>query len=300
VSENILTIDIGGTSTRMVVFGSNEMIDKSRRKYDTPQTLKKFLEVFFDQCSELIKDYSPVQIVIGGPGPLNSKTGVFYKPPNMPHLEGLCIVTLIKEKFGLPARLFNDANLAALGESSFGKEINSGDLIYFTLSTGVGSGVISHGRLIEGSKGLASELGHMKVPGVGLICGCGRLDHLECYASGTAIRNRAGNLATSTEEVFRKAAEGDDACRQIIKDAGEALGYVISQALLALNSELIIFGGSVGLHHSNILMQYALPVITEETPSEFLNENLWKLATLGDDSGLWGAYATTQMKQNNG
>ncbi len=130
-------------------------------------------------------------IGIGAPGPLNARTGVVFDPPNLPGWNGVPLRDLFSEEFHIPIFVENDANAGALGEYMFGAGQGYREVVYLTISTGIGGGVISGGRILNGATGIAGELGHITIDWQGERCNCGNIGCLEQIASGTAIARQA-------------------------------------------------------------------------------------------------------------
>src|ERR1700730_17995195 len=114
-------------------------------------------------------------IGIAAPGPLDSRTGIVYSPPNLPGWECVPLRKLFEEQFKVPVFVENDANAAGLGEYLFGAGRGSKNMVYMTISTGIGGGVITDGRVIEGASGTGGELGHMTIDWRGERCNCGNI-----------------------------------------------------------------------------------------------------------------------------
>jgi glucokinase len=136
-------------------------------------------------------------IGIGAPGPLDSRTGVVFTPPNMPGWDGLPLRERFAQHYSVPVYVENDANAAALGEFLFGAGQGCRHMVYLTISTGIGGGVIVDGKLLAGASGTAAELGHMTVDWHGERCTCGNTGCLEYISSGTSIARRANQLIQS-------------------------------------------------------------------------------------------------------
>jgi len=152
----------------------------------------------------------------------------------------------------LPVRVANDAEAGALAERAARVDDGVRDLVYVTVSTGVGAAVVVAGRIVHGSHGLAGEIGHMKVTDTGL-CSCGGTGHVEGIASGTAIGLRAareglivrGAGAPTARAVARAAEMGDPTARRILAEAGDALGRALAMTVLCVDPEVICLGGGV-------------------------------------------------------
>jgi len=214
-------------------------------------------------------------------------------------------------RLGRPVFIGNDANLAALGEWKFGAGRGQTDVLYLTISTGIGGGVISGGRMLVGAGGLAAEVGHMLAIPDGPLCSCGQRGHLEAVASGTAIARVAraklkagdgldsrvwdlagGELDNVTAAVVGAAAVGgDEFALRLITETGAFIGRTLSSLLHIFNPSVVIFGGGVSM-----LGDVLLGPIRATVRQYVISEAYWKpcpivLAALGDDAGLVGAGA---------
>lgn len=199
---------------------------------------------------------------VGAPGPLDPRTGMVYQAPNL-GWENVPLAGLLQERLGIMVAVDNDANLAALGEKTFGAGIGVRDMIYMTVSTGVGGGLILNGKIYHGAAGGAGEIGHMVVEEAGPACSCGSRGCLEAVASGTALARRAraliregrgknilaaagGNVEDVTaEHISRAAAGGDPEALIILGDAGRVLGRAIASLVNLLNPAMVVLGGGV-------------------------------------------------------
>jgi glucokinase len=190
-------IDLGGTQIRAAVLRGAQMYTRVATltgENPTPErvlpriyaTLQQALDqagVTLDEC---------LGIGVASPGPLDNRTGIVYSPPNLPAWDGVPLLDILREKYQKPVFVENDANTAALGEYMFGAGQGSRDMVYLTVSTGIGGGVIVNGKILEGANGAAGEIGHMIVDWKGSEhCSCGNIGCLEALASGTAIARKA-------------------------------------------------------------------------------------------------------------
>ncbi|GIW09363.1 MAG: hypothetical protein KatS3mg061_0420 [Dehalococcoidia bacterium] len=172
--------------------------------------------------------------------------------PNLPQWpEALPLAELLAERLGAPTRVDNDANLAALGEHRFGAGRGVDHLVYLTVSTGIGGGIISGGRLLHGVHGFAGEVGHQVILPDGPPCGCGGRGCLEVLASGTAIVRRAQAAGLPADRlaeegaaaVFAAAAAGDPRAQEVIAGATRALGLGVVNLLHVFDPALVVLGG---------------------------------------------------------
>jgi len=248
-------IDIGGTKIS-VTLGTSQGKILIRKKIMTrlhagsKTCLKEILaaiQALFREFKLTSKDI--LGIGIGAPGAVNSKTGVLPRSPNLAGWAGMPIVRILRNKFKLPVYIANDANAAAFGELVFGAGRKMQNIIYVTVSTGVGGGLIMNGKLYEGAGFVAGEIGHMSIVPEGRLCKCGRRGCLEMYASGTAIArfyNEAKKKQlTGAKEVGFAAASGDRTAIQSYEKAAYYLGIGLANLMNILNPEVIVVGGGV-------------------------------------------------------
>ncbi|HLX41719.1 MAG TPA: ROK family protein, partial [Ktedonobacteraceae bacterium] len=138
-------------------------------------------------------------IGIAAPGPLDHRTGIVFEPPNMPGWNRVPLRDLFAERFHVPVYVENDANTCCLGEYMFGAGRSYNMVVYMTISTGIGGGVMINGEIMEGASGIAAELGHMTIDRHGERCNCGNIGCLEYIASGTAIARHANKVIHAGE-----------------------------------------------------------------------------------------------------
>jgi glucokinase len=234
--------------------------------------------------------------------------GIIEAAPNVPELSGLSIVSELQNKFRVPVFLGNDANLAALGEWKFGAGRGHQHMLYLTISTGIGSGVIIDGKLFAGARGFASELGHVLALSDGPVCSCGIRGHLEAISSGTAIAkwvtSQIKNGADSSIEIdfeggeiisgaviAEAARQGDALAIQAFKRAGKYLGQALANFLHIFNPTLIVLGGGVSQSYELFADELQAAMEAHVMIPEFLDELSIAIAELGDDIGLMGALA---------
>jgi glucokinase len=202
-----LAVDLGGTQMRAGVLRGANLLSlvtlqtgADRRPESMLPRAFAALEQALQQASVTLEQVAGIGI--GAPGPLDSRTGIVYVPPNMPGWEALPLRQLFEQRYRVPVYVENDANAAALGEFLFGAGRGCQHIVYLTISTGIGGGVIADGRLLAGASGAAAELGHMTIDWQGERCTCGNTGCLEYIASGTSIARRASQLI--------QAGQGDE------------------------------------------------------------------------------------------
>lgn len=248
-------IDIGGTKIS-VTLGTSDGKILARKKIMTRVRSESTacVQEIFASIRQIFHEFklSPKNILgigVGAPGAVDSKKGILPRSPNLPGWAGIPIRRILQKQFKLPAYVANDANAAALGEAVFGAGKKVKDLIYITVSTGVGGGLILNGQIYEGSGFVAGEIGHISVVPEGRNCRCGRRGCLEAYASGTAIAydyNEARKRKVDgAKEVGLAACSGDKTATESYRRAAYYLGIGLANLMNVLNPEAIVIGGGV-------------------------------------------------------
>jgi glucokinase len=188
-------------------------------------------------------------IGIGCGGPLDSERGVLIAPPHLPGWRDIAITSLAADALGRPAVLDNDATAAAAGELRYGAGRGRRNMVYLTLSTGVGGGVVIDGKLHRGPSGNGGELGHVTIDWHGRRCrGCGRRGCLEAYASGTSIAERAheaGMHGATSADVAEAARAGNAVASRLWDETCEALACGLTSIANLFEPEVIVLGGGV-------------------------------------------------------
>jgi glucokinase len=318
-------VDLGGTNLRIAAYaqesGLLETIQLSTRLADGRDA------VAADMCQairRLLDRYSRERsltgIGIGSPGPLELPAGRLRQPPNLPGWDGFELRATIERALDRPVLVENDANVAALAECIVGKGRTLGvdSLCMLTLGTGVGGGIILHGKIWDGMSGMAGEVGHLNIWTDGVACGCGGHGCLEAYASATAVRRmaeemiareqapglaalQASNPRFTARDVSELAQTGDLHARRIFADVGRALGIGLASLVNLLNLPLYVVGGGLAnawtlfsrslfeeLRHRSYV--YRLTDLGEDRVVDSSPGNTHVVpAQLGPDAGLLGA-----------
>ena len=300
-----IAVDIGGTQLRAALYPSEGIEARAIKTIPTQGEQPALERLFMLLASIWPKDDQVHCIALGAPGALNPVTGITYTIPNIPNWNGLHLVEKVQDKFNVEVRLGNDANLAALGEWKYGAGVGHHDLVYLTVSTGLGGGIIIQDRLLVGSNGLAAEVGHITVLPNGPLCGCGHPGHLEAMSSGTGIANyvkrqlasgRPSILADLDEiptarSIAQAAKQGDELAIEAFQIAGDYLGRAIADLLHLYNPTIVILGGGV-TKAGEFLMSPVRRSLTASVISPMYLENFTlTTASLGDQVGLVGALA---------
>ena len=244
---------------------------------------------------------------VGAPGPLDPDRGLVFFAPNL-GWKNVPLGTIMSEWLKLPVYLDNDANLAALGEHVYGAGRNAAHMVYITVSTGVGGGLILDGRVYHGTGGGAGEIGHLTVAPEGPVCNCGNAGCLEAVSSGTAIALRAralvddgrgtGILAAaggdpeqvSARAVSEAAAAGDAEAVEILREAGRYLGVAVAGVINLLNPSAVVLGGGA-LQSTAALWEAMLTEVQRRTLESSLAAVRVVRGALGGDAGALGAVA---------
>lgn len=212
---------------------------------------------------------------VSAPGPIDAAAGVITDPPNLEGWHDVPLARALHEQLRIPVVLENDANCGAVGEHRYGAGRGYQHMIYITVSTGIGGGIIIDDRLYAGASGAAGELGHVAVAVDGPVCGAGHVGCLEAFASGTAIAKRADELIAagglprtarlaehnpplSAETVHLAAEQGESEAAAIIDSAGSYLGIGLASIINAFNPQAIVIGGGL----TNIGERLLGPAIT--------------------------------------
>lgn len=265
MAGTFIGVDLGGTKILTALVDEHGKVLK-RAGVGTPQAGPEVVTEAIIQTVMEVTQQSGVGLSsiralgVGAPGPMDPETGVVFEPPNLPGWHDVPLGQMLSSRLGVPVFVENDANAAALGERWVGAGVGINDLIYITVSTGIGGGLIFEGRLYHGVSGTAGEVGHMVIEPGGPPCPCGRHGCLEAIASGTSIARdareavhagRPTTLAASPIEtltavdVARAARDGDAVAREIYARAAAALGAGVTNLVNLLNPAMVIIGGGV-------------------------------------------------------
>lgn len=309
-----LAADMGGTLTRVaLVDGAGNM---TRRRSE--QTLERdgrdaVMGRLLEALRRTAEGVDPGELAGVGlsiASPTDPATGEMHNPPNLRgeewhlfspkrYLEGL---------LGLPVRAANDATLGALGEHAFGAGRGCRNMVYMTVSTGIGGGIVIEGRLYTGVGGFAGEIGHFTIDRNGPVCNCGNVGCLEALASGTALARQArerleageqsaltgmanGDLANVDARMVAEAARaGDGLAAELMRDMGRNLGIGIVSLMHIFDPDLIVMGGGVSQS-----LDLLLPEIGAQIRGRGMAHARGRMpvarSELGDDVSLLGAAA---------
>jgi len=320
IPEVVVAMDWGGTWARASVADKNGQLLWDTRlpnvvggsKEQLLEDAESVLRQAIDWCGER----KIAGIGVAAAGPIDADTGTFYAPPNLAVLDGVSIKEMWESKLGYPVFIGNDANLAALGELNYGAGLDARNqgrlirtLVYVTVSTGVGGGVMDRGQVLLGANGMASEVGHMTIDSSegAPRCQCGNTGCLESLASGTSIARAArfklndpsllpSSLAghdvesITAEAVFAAAAQGDRLSQSVLDGVVWALSVGLTNLLHLFNPDIIVLGGGVtrGLTEADLLGNINDGILQRAMSERHKNFSL-AASKLGDSVGMIGA-----------
>ncbi|WP_411681435.1 ROK family protein [Clostridium thailandense] len=313
--QYVIGVDLGGTkiSTALAELNGNILSENTipTNAKDGEEAvlsriiyaIEKILEVTGKKVDEI------KAIGIGSPGPLDSKKGVIIETPNIP-FKNFQLVKPIEDRFEIPTYLENDANAAAIGEFMFGAGKNTRNMVYITVSTGIGAGAIVEGRIYRGNTCNALELGHSTILPDGPRCNCGNYGCLEVLSSGTAIARVANEHLKAGEdsslknyevvtsyEVFQEVKKGDKLSLDVLNKCLQYLGIGIANIITIMDPEVVVLGGGVSLA-GDIVFDRVNKVVSERC-FKVLRENCRVVpAALGKQSGVVGSVALAIMESS--
>ncbi|PKO11918.1 MAG: hypothetical protein CVU39_27005 [Chloroflexi bacterium HGW-Chloroflexi-10] len=311
----VLGIDIGATSIDLALADVGGVILK---RASEAADVRNPAEVVLGRCVELGMELLNAQgcsvdqvlgIGVGVPGPVDFSRGVLVAPPLMPDWENFPIRDFFMQTFtSAYVVVDNDVNIMALGERRYGDAINVDHLIYIKIGTGIGSGIISNGRIHRGSNGCAGDIGHICVDKQGPICRCGNRGCLEAMAAGPAITEKAllaanngesplllhlmqNNHGVMTPELVSAACrEGDEAALEIIRNSGQMIGDVLAGLVNFFNPSHIFVGGGISNFGNHLLVSIRRAVLRRSLPLATTHLMI-NFSRMGADAGVCGVVA---------
>ena len=308
----LIGVDLGATKIRVAQGSENGIRASCYEETDRQHGTRGIV----DQIARMIRSLLPENAVpeaigIGSIGPLDLSSGCIREPPNLP-LKTIPLREPLKEEFGVPVYLMNDCTAAALGEHTFGAARGLANVVYVTISTGIGGGAMVDGHLLIGKDGNAAEVGHITVDPAGtMVCGCGCRGHWEAYCSGANIPNYARYLLSgrgveewstsllqalsggnpqqiTAESLFKAATNGDKVSEWIVERIGKLNAIGFADLVNLFDPELITVGGSVALNNPDLILEPILRNIRKHTINRVPEICI---TPLGDEVVLYGALA---------
>lgn len=302
--DYVIGVDIGGTRTRTALADRNghilKFIQFPSDVCGGPQPMVDAIVQYIEQVRGYLPDGGNLLgIGVAAPGPLDPEAGIVFAAPNLPGWCNVPLRSILMERTGLPVKIANDANAAALAEWMFGGGVGCNHMVYITVSTGIGAGVIVDGHLLLGRLGSGAELGHVVMD----------LDHRlswEQLASGTALGAAAAaamernpdtllhEMATpqtvTAAQVASAAHRGDHVAQQLMQREAEYLGLGFVNTLHLFSPEIILVGGSV-ITSNPFLLEEARKVVQERVIADVYRTVPIEVTKLGDTVGVLGAVA---------
>ncbi|MBE6048950.1 MAG: ROK family protein [Clostridium sp.] len=316
MKKYVVGIDLGGTkiSTALSDFQgnilSNVVVETKACEGEIPvlNRIISTVESVIDKASIGVDEIEAIGI--GSPGPLDARTGVIIDTPNLP-FKDFNVVKPIEQRFNVPVYLDNDANVAAIGEFMFGAGRGKKNIVFITVSTGIGGGAIIDGNVYRGSTFNALEVGHTTIDPKGPRCNCGNIGCLEVLASGTAIGKNGQKAAQGIEEtslkqydkitsyeVFLEAEKGDKVAKDIRDKALNYLGIGVANVISIFDPEAVIIGGGV-TQVGDILFSRVKEVVNERCFKVMSNNCEIVPAGLGTNAGTVGAVALAILESKD-
>jgi len=245
-------------------------------------------------------------------GPLDSKTGIIYDPPNLPGWEEVPLKSWLEAKLDLPAHIENDANACALAEWFYGAGQGSRHMVYMTMSTGIGGGMVLDGKLFRGPHDTAGEVGHMTILMDGPECNCGKRGCLEALCSGPSIARRAReSVRTAPSSLILSLAEGkmdkisaetvmdgarkkDPTAMKLVDETARYMSVGLGNIINILNPEMIVVG-TILVKARDLLLEPIRNYLRRETWPRVYETVRILPAGLGDDVGDYAAIAVIRQ-----
>lgn len=308
----VLAVDLGGTKIAAALISpQNRVIDRAHSPTLAAEGLQAVTERIFSTIDRLLSqaNTTPPQlygIAVAAAGAIDIGKGLVTSSPNLPGWLDVPLRDMVKKRYGVATCLLNDASAAALAEHRLGAGKGTSNLIYLTVSTGIGGGIIINGQLYSGTSGAAGEIGHMTIEAEGPECRCGNRGCLEVMASGRAVAAEAkrrikwgeksrligivsGDLeAITAEKVAQAARDGDKLAVEVIHRAAGYLGVGMVNLVNIFNPDMIVVGGGLS-KMGELLLKLAREAVKQRAFPLSAKAVRIVSAGLGDDAGVLGA-----------
>ncbi|NLZ38734.1 MAG: ROK family protein [Firmicutes bacterium] len=302
-------LDVGGTKIYTVVANEKlQILAQQERPTAAAAGPKAVIEqIYFSLQQTTAKakikknDLQAVGICIAGF--YDHRRKLLRNSPNLKGWDDIALSEIMAKKIGLPVLVENDANAAALGEALYGAAYGHDNVVFITVSTGIGAGLILNNKIYRGEEGFAGELGHVIVAPGGPLCGCGQRGCLEAMASGTAIareaqsaidahkntilKKLAAEKTINAKDVFAAAAQNDTLAQDIVNKAFFYLAIGTANIINLLNPSVVVLGGGIMNNADKFLFQALQKNIISYTSAAMQNIQI-KRAILGPEAGVKG------------
>ena len=319
-----LGIDLGGTKIALALVDADGRIrDRRRLETDAEAPPEATIDAIVARAHELLgAPPAPVSALgVSAAGQVDAPRGIVRSSPNLPTWRDVPLGPRLSEALDLPAAIANDGSAVALAEHAHGAGRDHDDVALVFVGTGVGGGVISGGRLIDGAHGYGGEIGHVTLVAGGRRCTCGSHGCLEAYAGGWAIAERARDAVrhdpTAGETLLRLADEagegerltaatvaraaeaGDELARWLVVETGRLLGYGLVSVIHTFNPRRLLLGGTV-IEGTPDLLPGAARVAREHVMDVFLEDLEIVPTELGAEAGVIGAARLARIRPGRG
>lgn len=299
--------DIGGTKCAVSLGRWDKQEIEILSRYEVPT--KSSPITTFDELASFIDEWTSKFNVknagISCGGPLDSKKGIIISTPNLSRgWHNFAIVDYIEKRFGLKAKLENDANACAVAEWKFGAGKGAKNIVFMTFGTGLGAGLILDGRLYSGTNGNAGEVGHIRLEKDGPI-GFNKAGSAEGFCSGAGIQKLAQIRANekglvidkdiTTKKIFEKAKQGDAFYLSIVQESAEKFAKVVSILIDLFNPEVIIAGG-VFMRNYDLFMSMITPIVQAESLTDAYQACKILPAKMSENIGDYAALAIAVLE----
>jgi glucokinase len=313
-------LDLGGTKILVLIAGTAGDVLASER---VPTEADEGPDAVIDRMVEALRTASReagsnleeiAAVGVSAPGPIDLEAGIVTSPPNLPGWHNVPLAAILRERLGRPVVLENDANCAALGEHGFGAGRGYRHMIYITISTGIGGGIIIDNRLYAGASGAAGEVGHIGVQPDGPTCAAGHPGCLEAFAAGSGIAARAAEMIEagllprtallasqapplSAEDVFQAGQQGEAEAAALIERAGHYFGIGLASLINIFNPQAIVIGGGL-TNIGEAILGPAMETARERSFAQSFSDVTIIRSALGDRAAALGAIAIARSRDN--
>lgn len=296
---DVIGLDLGGTFLKAARVAANGTVGRRLRQPVESDSADGLLSQLARAVRTLEEDGDAPAVGLGIPGIVEPVTGLARGVPNLPALEGVPLGAELAARCGRPAFAANDASAAALAEAWLGAGQGANNMVYVSLGTGVGGGLVLAGRLFTGTAGYAGEIGHIQVEPDGVPCGCGSWGCVETIAGAPGWVRRAEKamagrvsalhgLQLEPAVIVQAAHAGDAAALEVVDGAARALGAGIAATLNLLNAERVVVGGGVAAAGA-ILLDRVFAETRQRTFHAVSAGCSFHQSALGADAGVVGA-----------
>jgi glucokinase len=321
----IIGVDMGGTNIRTGLFTpQGRLQNKSIKIHYGNLPPQKVIDLVISEVNNILKKegldlFNISGMGVGFPGHVDFKRGIALTTSNLPQWDDIPLRDILEDRLKISVYLDNDANLAALAEHLFGAGKGTKNMIYLTVSSGIGAGLIINGKIYRGNRGTAGEIGHTTLDINGPVCTCGKRGCLMAMASGIGIANIAkedvrkgkktlirdlvqNDISKITAKVIAEAAfRGDELAESLIEQAARYLGIGLANLIEIFDPEMIVVGGGLSKIKEKFL-ELVKEIAIQRVPKQLRDSVNIEASRLASDAGIIGAASLviTERNQNRG